>query len=176
MAGIDTDSGFVEQEDGRVMEEGCGEVESAFHTAAEGADAVTGTGLKPYESQGTFDSLAQRSAVDIVEGAEETEVLEGGEFVVKSEILGYEADPSFEGVGIGIESSAVNQHGAGVGSDESGDDGNGGGFAGTIGAEQCHARTGSDVKRNAVDDSLVAVAFDEVLDLEDRIWHGVEPA
>lgn len=114
--------------------------------------------------------------MDIVEGAEKPEVLEGGEFVVKRKILRYEADPLFERVGVGTESPSVDEHGAGVGSDETGDDGDGGGFAGTIRAEQRDAGTGSDVKRNAVDDSLVAVAFDEVLDLEDRIWHGVEPA
>lgn len=84
---IDADGGFVEQQDGRVVDERAAEVEPSLHSAGEGLYAVVAAVGQSDEIEDGGDAFAQHSAGQAVEAAEEAEIFVGGEVIVQCDGL-----------------------------------------------------------------------------------------
>src|SRR6185437_12114575 len=116
--GVDADGGLVEEEELGIVEQGRGEVETALHAAGEIGDAVAGAVGEADEIEDAGDGVFERGAAHAIEGAEELEVLEWGEFVVETDVLGDEAEGALGGVGVGADGGAGDADLAGVGAEE----------------------------------------------------------
>ena len=109
---------------------------------------------------------AERGAAEVVEGAEQAEVVVGGEFLVEGEVLGDVADLPLGGAGVGGDGLAADFDATGVGAEDAAGDGDRGGLAGAVGPEQAEALAGGDGERDVADGDEVAVALVDVVDEE----------
>ncbi len=102
VAGLRVDAGgrLIEQDERGIVDERGGEVEASLHAAGVFLDAVACAIGEANAGEETLGTLATEGTVELVEGGEEVEVLDGGEFIVKREGLGGDADSSADG---GIE-------------------------------------------------------------------------
>ncbi len=168
--GGEAHGGFVEEEEAWARHEGAADGEHLLFAAGEGAAGLAEAFLE-----------AGEEAVDAVEvlldgvvagvGAHE-EVFVDGEAVEDAAAFGYvgesEAD---DGVGLeAVDALAGEGDLAGSWADDAGDGAEGGGFAGTVGADEGDDFAFFDVEGDAFDGEDGAVAGVEVADVKE--WHG----
>lgn len=130
--GVEAGGGFVEDDEVWVVEEGLREADAAGHALGEVADDAVAGFVEADHAQELLGAGADGGGGEVEERAVEAEGFERGEVRVETGFLGEVADAGLDGdVGGG---GAKDAEGAGGGEEESEDELDGGGFAGTVGA------------------------------------------
>jgi hypothetical protein len=146
---------LVEEDDARVADQGHRQVQAAQHATGVGGRQLGG-GL------GQVEPLQQRGGappalapVQVVQVGHQAQVLLAGEQLVHRRELAGDADRRADRVGLPGQVVTGDLHLAGVGADQGGQDVDGGGLAGAVGAEQREDRALGDLEVDAVEHDLV---------------------
>jgi hypothetical protein len=89
------------------------------------------------------------------------EVLAGGDFGVKADILRDQTDIALERIGITSQRAAADQDLSGIRAQQAGDDGDGGGLPGAVGSEQADGFACAGFEADAIHRDNAAVALTE---------------
>ena len=163
---------FVEEEDGRAVDERGRQVEPAPHPARVGAGhAVGGVGETEALEQLVGPGDGRRPA-QVREPPDEAEVLAAGEVAVDRGVLAGEADAGSDRVGPPGHVEAEDLGVAAVGREHGGQDPDGGRLAGAVGAEHAEDGAGRHLEVDAGQRLEVTEALGEALD-PDRGGLGV---
>ena len=133
---VEAGRGLVEEEDGRLVDERRGEVESAAHPARVGAhEAVGGVDqVEPFEQLRAASPDRGRGLMG--QPADQGEVLAGGEVLVDGGVLAGEADHRSDPPGVRDDVDAQHRGAAPIGSEQGGEDPHRGGLPRPVRAEQ----------------------------------------
>ncbi len=148
---VDAHGRLVEQQDLRIVQQGGGQVEPPLHAAAERAHLILCAVAEAHQIERLCYRLLCRGAIQIVKGAEKSQVVVGGQFIVEGDVLRHQPDLPLGRIGVAAQSAAVDQNLAGIGTQQPGDDGNRRGFTGAVGAQQPDGLARGGAQRNAID-------------------------
>ena len=110
-----------------------------LHAAGEAVDEGVAFVAEVGEFQHVVDDLGALRAVDVVGGGEEFEVFLHDHVFVSAEVVGDEADEGADGSGLIADDVIADARFAPGGLEERGEDFDGGGFAGAVGADETEA-------------------------------------
>ena len=156
--GVEPGGGLVEEEDGRPVDEGGGEVEPAPHAAGVGRGGPVGRLGQPEAVEQLVGPGADGRPGQVGEPADEAEVLAAGEVLVHGGVLAGEADALAHRLRVGGDVEAQHLGPAGVRPEDGGEDADGRGLAGAVGAEQAEHGAGGDGEIDAGEGADVAEA------------------
>ena len=105
----------------RIVEETRGEIESAFHAAAEGLDAIVGTVRETDERQRRSNGAIERFSRQAVQRSEEPEIGASRELVIEREVLRHEAEATLHRIAVARHGDAADRDRSLIGCDQSGD-------------------------------------------------------
>ena len=149
------------------MDQAHRDVEPPLHAARVGLDAPVGRVREAEALQRLRDPAPQRGAGDPVELALDDEVLAAGGVGVDAVLLADDADRVADADGLGEDVEAGDAGAAGVRPRERGEDPDGRGLAGAVGAEQAEDRAGRDREVEPVERADVAgIGLDEAVGLD----------
>ena len=164
--GVEAGGGLVEEEHAGAGHEGGGQVEPAPHAArVAGDDPVGGLGEGEVVEQDR-GPLGRLLAAELVQLAQHDQVLPAGEEGVDGGVLGGQADPAADLVGLAADVEAGHGGGALVGLGEGGEDAHGGGLARPVGPEDGGDGADRDLQVDAVEGDGVAVALDQAVGVD----------
>jgi hypothetical protein len=171
-AGVEAGGGLVEEEDGRLGDEGAGHVEPATHAPGVGLHRPV-PGLGQVEAfQQLPGPLARLGLPEPVEPAHHVEVLESGQVLVDGGVLAGEPDALPDRLGIGAHVDAGDLDRAGVGLEQGGEDADGRRLAGAVGPEQSEHGALGDDQVEPVEGGDIPEALDQPRGA-DHLSHGV---
>ncbi len=133
---IHAHGGLVEQQNLRIVQQRGGHVQAALHAAAEAVDLVLGPVGQAHQLEHAPHGPLQLGAAQIIERAEQRQVVARGELLVQPDILGRQADLPLQRVGVAVKPPPADQDFARIRAQQPRDYGNGGGLSGAIGAQQ----------------------------------------
>ena len=174
--GVNADGGLVEQNQLRIVQQRAGNIQPAFHAAAEPLDPIVAAVFQPHERQRILGSMCKLLARQAVEAAEQLEIRPGRQLVVERQFLGHQPHASLQVIRVLMHGLPPKRHGTFIGSRESAHDGQRGGLAGPIRPQQAEGFTGTYLERHVIDGDPVAETFLEVSDGEQVIPSGGHPA
>lgn len=134
--GVEAGGGFVEDDDGGVVDDGAGEGDALFHAGGEAVVGAVGVFGDVEEGEGGLDAVVDFGGGDGVELGEEAEGFAGGEALVEPGGGGEEAEVAADFFGFGADVETGYGGGAGGGCEYGGEAAEGSGFASTVGAEE----------------------------------------
>lgn len=160
---VESGGGFVEEEHLGTVDQAERHVEASLHPSGVPLDlAVARVGEVEAVQQFVGAALHGR-APHPVQPALEQEVLPAGGDRVGAGLLGDHADGSADPVGVAQDVVSGDGRGAGVGAGQGGEDLDGGGLPGTVGAEQSEDRAGLDAEVHAAQGGDIAgIGLDQV--------------
>jgi len=104
---VEADRRLVKEQYGRGVQHPPGDLESAGHAAREGGDQVAPAVLEGHQAQHTIDPFVDLGAGDVVEDGVETQVLLGGQLVVKGLFLKDDPDAAPHRLGLALHVEAT---------------------------------------------------------------------
>ncbi len=168
-AGVEPGRGLVEEQDGRLGDQGSGEVEAPAHAARVGLDRAVGGFV---ELEAVEQLVAARLGLPptrAVEAADHGQVLEPGQVLVDGGVLAGESDLVAQSDGIADDVEADDRSAPGVGLQQRGQDPDDRGLAGAVGPEQTEDRPPPHPQIDALQRPHVAVGLVEARDLDGEI-------
>jgi hypothetical protein len=166
---VDARGGLVEEDEGRLVDEGAGEGEALADAAREVAgEDVLAVG-EAGDVEGVGDAGLLSGAAQAVGAGEEGEVFDDLQVGVEREALGHVADGGLDAGGLAGDREAGDAGVAGARGQQAAEHADGGGLARAVGAEVAEDLAAGDVKRDGVDGGEVAEAAGEVGDLDDGV-------
>ena len=159
--GDDVEAGerFVEDEQLWVVQEGGGDEDALLHAFGVEGDGGVAPGFEAEQGEEPVGFEVDEGFGDVAQAADELEVFEAGEMGVDVGLLGDVAEGGAVGLEIVADALAFKEHLAVVGLEEAGDDLDGGGLAGAVGADVADDFAGTDGEVDVVDGGEAAVAF-----------------
>jgi hypothetical protein len=149
--GIDAFEGLVEEEELGAVDDGGGEGELLAHAVGVVGDELLGFVGEAHELEEFGGALGGGGFIQAIHAADEGEVLAGGEFAEEGHAFGDDADVTFHFDGVVEEILTEDLNGAGGGGEQAGEHLDGGGFAGSVGAEEAEELAGFDREIEVVD-------------------------
>jgi len=164
--GVEAVEGFIEENDGGIVEKRGGDDDFAAHAFGVSAEEFFGEGLEAEIEEGDelLDAFARGIGRDAVEGGDHFEVFEAGEGFEDCAGIGDEADAFFDFEGVAEQVEAADGGGAAGGFEHSGEHFKSGGFAGAVGAEEADDLAGRDFEGDGVDGDLCAEVLGETIE------------
>ena len=144
------------------MDDGGGKGELFLHAVGEIGDEFLWLVGEVHEVEELVGALVGGIAFEAVHASDEAKIFRRSEAAEEGEAFGKDADLTFDVEGVGGEVDAEEVDAAGGGSKEAGEHLDGGGFAGTVGAEESKELTGGDVEGDIVDSGEGPEAAGEV--------------
>ena len=158
---VDPDSGFVQKDQRRIVDERGGEVQAALHAARVGHRAMGGTVFELHEPQRPTHACGEGCAAQTVNSAEEFEVFPAGQLVVHRERLRRDTDLPADG-GVGGTPAASDGYPALIGREEAHGQIHRRALSGAVRPQQAEDLALPNLKREAVDSDKGAVALSNV--------------
>ena len=159
---VERRGGFVEEHDGRIVEQGARDRELLLHALAERAGHLVPPIPQAEEPEIALDALGPDRGVQAVEPPEEIEVGDGRQLVVQARRLGQDADPRPDRIGLGADVEAIDRGRAFGRLDERREQPDGRRLARAVGAEQAEELASVDLEVDAADRPAVAESPPEV--------------
>ena len=160
---IDTHRGLVQEQDGRIVHQCAGEVESTHHAAGVLGNVILAAIRQSHEVKDSGHAITQSASRHAVQSGEEQRVFLAGQFLVQRQGLGCVAD-LLANVGMQRISTGTYGHTATVGFEPTHQRVNGGGLARPVGTEETEYLTGGDVERDVIDGDQLAELLAETGD------------
>lgn len=164
--GVEAGGGLVEEQDLGAVHQAERHVEAALHAARVALDDALGGVAEAEPFEQLVDAAIEGRAGQPVQAPLELEVLAAGGDGVGAGLLRHHADRAPDPVGVAQHVVPGDGRGAAVGAGEGGEDLDGGGFAGAVGAEQSEGLAGFDGDGHAVEGGdITGVGLDQVVRL-----------
>ena len=132
LVGVEAVSGFIEDEDGGVVDEGLGKADAAFVALGERVDGLVIDGLDGAHFYDAVDGVAAFGAFDFADVADEVEEGIDGHFAVSGGVLGKVADGLADLYGLFDYVVAADCGGAAIGGQKAGQHLHCGALAGAV--------------------------------------------
>ena len=132
------------------MNDSAGNAETLLHAAGEAVDEGIGFGGEADLGNGVVNAGGELGGVELVATGEVVDIFPDFEIAVDGEEVREVADVLLGFGGLAGDINVVDGDGAGSGSEQSGDHFEGGGFAGTVGADEAEDFAGGDVEGEMV--------------------------
>ena len=165
---VEAGEGFVKDEQFGVVEQGGGEEDALLH--AFGIEGHLGVlpGVEAEDGEEFGGASFDGALREIAETAYELEVFEAGEMRVHVGFFGDVAEGGAVGFEVVADVLAVEGDVATGGFQEAGDDLDGGGFAGAVGADVAYDFAGTDLETDLFEGKVAAVVFGDAVNLEHK--------
>jgi len=149
--GIEAGTGLIEEEDLGMVGDGARDLKALSEAAAEGLGIGCGAVAEAKLVEQLSGSLSGNLFGHPEVSAMEVDIFEDGAGTIEGVVLRDDADDAAREGGMRDDVDARDLHGTGRGNCASGGNGDGGGFAGAVGAEQTVDQSSGHVKVDAVD-------------------------
>jgi len=163
---VEAEGGLVEEQDSRGMEKAAGDFETALHAAGELLDLVVAALPELKELEELLGALAADFCRYTVEHAVDLHVLPSSKVLVERGVLKDDAEAAARFVLAPLRVETVKLYGAAGRPKQGGEHLDGGGFAGSVGAEEGENLAGGYLEGDVVDGGEGAEGLHEVLDAD----------
>ena len=160
--GVDAAGGFVEEDDGRVVDDGDGKGKLLLPPERQGATRVIPVLFQLELLKEGRCFVADRAVVEPIDAGIEADILPDGEVFVKGEFLAHVADVSFDLLRFMIDVDSRRQCCAGGRQGKAAKHAHGGRFTRAVGAEEAEDLAFPDVERDIVDGDEFAKTFGQM--------------
>ena len=133
-----------QDEQRRVVQHAQADVEAPLHASGERVRSFTGPVREADRLEDAIDPTVEVSTGQVVQRAEEPQVLPRREVGVDRHLLGHEPHGGLDLDGVGVELAAAQGHEPGVAGEQAADHRDRGRLAGSVGSEQAVGLAGSD--------------------------------
>src|ERR1700687_767368 len=133
---IDTDRRLIEQKNLRIVQQGRRQIQTPLHASAERFHFVAGAIRESHQVQDVVDCLFCFRAGERVKRRKKSQIVAGGELVVKRHVLRDESDLQLDRIGITLNLLAFDEDFAGIRAQQSRNDGDSRRLAGAVRPEQ----------------------------------------
>ena len=170
--GVDAGRGLVEEEDGRLVQDGAAKGEALLPAAREFGGARMPVVLQPRHGEHPVLARGLLIAGQAIDAAVEIDVLLDGEFVVEREPLAHVADARLDLLGVAHDVEARHAALAGSRCEQAAEHADGGGLARAVGSEKTEDLAAPHAEAHAGDGLECAETLHEVADLDNRLGGG----
>ena len=161
---VDRFEGLIENQHGGRVNESGGERNLLGHTGGVVGDGTARSVGQVHCSEQILDAGGDGFLIDSVQVAGVGDELLTGELVEEVHAIGQHAQVCFGFERVGPHVNTTHVCGAFIGHEHTGDHGDGGGFTGTVAADQSVEGSGGDVEVDTVDGDLLAECLGEAAD------------
>ena len=164
--GVEAEGRLIEEENLGNLEEAAGDFQAAFHAAGKGFDEAVAAVPELEKFEQLFGAFGAETAGDAVEDAVNVHVFAGGEFVVETGILEYDAEAFARFVLLFGRIEAVEREAVAGGFQQRREHLDRGRFACAVGAEKSKKFARFDRECDATDGTEVAEGLHQILDAD----------
>jgi len=166
LVGVEAVGGFVEDKEGRVVDEGIGDADSLAEALGEGFDHLAAGALEAALVEDFVEAAFEVAAAEAFDLAAEGEVFPDPHVEVEGDGLGEVADLASGGEGVAEDIVPIHAGEAGGGGEVAGEHAEGGGLAGAVWAQEADHLSEPDGEGNIVHGGVPGVALGEMVDFD----------
>src|SRR5205807_1386592 len=163
---VEASGRLVEDQDGRIDEQGVGQADALAIALGQGADELATDVGQPAAVDDGLDAAAGLAAVQALDAGAEAEVFGGTHLGVERAVLRHVADAASDFERVPEDVKAVDGGGAGGGGQEAGEDAHGGRLAGAVGPEEADHTAARHVEGDVADGGVVAEKLGQLVDVD----------
>src|SRR5260370_37411304 len=150
----------------RIVKQGGRQVQTPLHASAERFHFVAGAIGESDQMQDAVDCLLCLRTGERVKRRKKSQIVAGGKLVIERHVLRDESDFQLDRVGVTLNLLAFDEDFTGIRAQQSGNDGDGGRFAGAVRSQQADGLSAIGAKTDAGDGNQLSVILRKLLHFE----------
>src|SRR5216684_3269695 len=163
---INADRRLIEQKNLRIVKQGRRQIQTPLHASAERFHFVAGAIRESDQIQDVVDCLLCLRTGERVKRREKSQIIAGGELVIKRHILRNESDLQLDRVGVTLYLLAFDEDFAGIRAQQSRNHGDRSRFAGAVRPQQADGLSAISAKTDAGDGNQLSVILRKLFHFE----------
>src|ERR1700694_397341 len=163
---IDADCRLIEQKNLRIVKQGGRQVQTPLHASAERFNFVAGAIRESDQIQDVVDCPLCLRTGERVKRGKKSQIVAGGKLVIERHVLRDESDFQLDRVGVTLNLLAFDEDFTGIRAQQSGNDGDGGRFAGAVRSQQADGLSAIGAKTDAGDGNHLSVILRKLFHFE----------